>query len=286
MKFTPLLIEIELCRINDMQEQFTTVKKRKQVVAEVKKSSSDFAARGEEGIYERYTWLDSDMDGSRISTFTNSFKEVLPTGQNIRQYVEKVLAERIRDAIGVEFGGVGSKLFGSFTKDFFKKTASVSLVDYRSKADIDFDKKRGHSVIVGDIMTDEVYGSLQDFLGGQKADFIIERMAKGLEFIPVEPYAVSQVLQRWYSMLHEGGIMFVQVPVELNPIFHAWVEMINNQYDGSGIEMKYSVGLADPRPPHSTVRICRLPGAPTELPVLSPREVRKILKSSKNNVET
>lgn len=258
---------------------FPTGKKRKNLIAANKEAVAKFSEDGRYRIVENYhyTWIDSPLEGD-YSSFQHTFETVLPPGeQSLRQYIEKTLAPRKGDAIGIEFGGIGSRAFQGFSRGFFKKSVGVTLVDHRlpDTGRDQEDRRRNHLVMVGDILTPETYDSLRNLLNGEKVDLIVERMAKGLEFIPGEPYTAAKILKTWYALLREGGIMFVQVPIILNPILKPWIMKIRTNY-AQTLEISFTKGSENSNSPSSALRIHKLPGAPEELPVLEPRMVRRL----------
>lgn len=274
-----------------MSELFPRGQDRKKTFEEVFKAAERFKQTGEIEIldFERYTWKDSPLDDPSIKgSFVNSFREVLPGREtSLRFYIETVLRERKGKAIGMEFGGIGSKLFRGFTPGFFSRSVAVSLLDHRGWAHQlaaikERDKKIHHEVLEGNVFDPKVYKTLDQWLAGEKADLIIERMGRGLEFVPSEPHAVSKVLQTWYGLLREKGVMFVQTPVVFNNLLWAWALKIEREFPDT-IEMKFKVGEIDNDVNCSAFRLSKLSGAPDELPMLDPKTVAKIPKALSNS---
>jgi hypothetical protein len=233
-----------------------------------------------------YTNIDSHLE-DKDANFSFFFRNVLPEREkDMRSYIESSLKEKQGKAVGVEFGGIGQNLFRGFSNDIFKETFGVTLADHRKKWKIKIDefenKKRGvnHNVIEGDILSDGLYDSLNEKLKGRKVDLIIERMFKGIEFMPPEPYKLSQILGKWYEMLNENGIMFVQSPVVFNNLLDKWADMLHEKYNDI-IEFQYEKGIHDAGiedTGYSSFRLRKLNGAPKELPFLDSRTVSTIEK--------
>ena len=169
--------------------------------------------------------------------------------------------------------------------DNFNLFPAVSLVDHRGEGLqlIEIKEKDNgihHEVLEGNILDLATYESLNRWLNGEKVDLIIERMGAGFEFVPDEPYTVSRILQIWYNLLREKGIMFVQTPVVFNNLLETWVAKIQKEFKNV-IEIKYQEGVSNTRPRTtcSAFRLQKLPGAPKELPLLDPRTARKIQKA-------
>ncbi len=237
-----------------------------------------FRESGKEYVHERYIFLDSPLDQifPGDGNMRRSFEGILPEEYpDLRTFIEDVLKERKGQAYGVEFGGIGVKSFDSFSKGFFKKTVGVTLVEHRDEYTMrqDGESHPAHTVIVGDILKLETYGKVKETLGTEKVDLIIERMALGLELIPVEPNKLAEVLKVWYELLNEGGMMLVQTTSNLSRVLDEWSRILQDKYKDV-IDFKY-----ESRVSMGAFRLRKLPGAPKELPLLSPWTLRKIKKS-------
>jgi len=263
-------------------DTFPTGKKRKEIIEQITQKANDFTTNGEIEIldFEHYTWVDSSLDGpERIGgrSFADSFQGVLPEGEkSFKNYIETTLKERKGKAIGVEFGGIGSRLFRGFTPGFFARSIAVSLIDHRGWS-FNLARLSERDKNIFDLKT---YESLKQRLDNEKIDLIIERMGQGLEFVPVEPYTISKILQIWYDLLREEGVMFVQTPVVFNNLLEVWVTKIKEEFKDI-IEIEYQKGKKDAETnvPCGAFRLHKLPGAPKELPLLDPRIVKKIPKA-------
>src|SRR3989344_3619327 len=242
----------------DKLDSFPIGKERKDTLEQSRKKIDRFKKTGKDEILlqRRYSWVNSSVDGPDEidgQPFRNSFRDILPKQErSLKDYIEKVLAKRKGEAIGIEFGGIGSRLFSDFTPGFFAKSVGVSLVDHREPEKLAIiqkgDEKINHELLEGDIFTDETYDRL------------------------------SKILQIWYKLLREGGIMLVQTPVEFNNLLTEWVTKIQKEYKDV-IELEYQKGNNDRGDPCSAFRLRKLPGAPEELPLLNPRTVRLTPKS-------
>ena len=267
---------------------------RKQMVENTKRAASESVSQElEDRAYEysnsvlsnrgKYGYETGD---ERDYSFEGTFLDVLPEGQtNLKEYIETTLTGKKGEAIGVEFGGLGSELFAGFSPGFFKKTAGITLADNREnlgKVDpshkpvsIAEDDVRHHSVIEGNILDDHLYTDLNKWLEGKKVDLILERMIAGMDHIPADPYTISKIMSRWYELLDENGILFVQVPPVLHDQLPAWVEMIQEKY-GDVLEVQIKNGHEQFELAFDLLRIHKLPGAPEKLPLLNPRIVKEI----------
>lgn len=90
-------------------------------------------------------------------SYHNTFENVLPDKRNLKQFIETELAPQAGQAIGLDVGGLGSRVFGTFTKGLFNRTAGISLTDTRyecqDKNQTTIDENRHHSVISGNMLS-------------------------------------------------------------------------------------------------------------------------------------
>lgn len=262
--------------------RFPTGKERKRQLNENEESRKTFAEIGARRITREnhYSWLDSGLDNDGEGrSFGETFRKLLPSkDKSLKKFIESRLGGRNGVAVGIEFGGVGKRLFQEFSEGFFKKSLGVTLVDHRPFIDRALiDLSSTHKVMEGDILSEDTYNRVADWGAGDKVDLIIERMGRGLEFIPSEPYTVFKVLGKWYSMLNEGGLMILQVPRSFNDLLVVWGDMLNRDY-GDVLDFHYNVVNQDDNTsdPKSSFRLQKLEGAPAELPSLDHKTIRLI----------
>lgn len=171
------------------------------------------------------------MDSSMFS-FAETFFYVLPKSyqdkvlihypqlnrnesmQVFKSYIEDTLQSSRHERVGIEFGGPGSKLFSGFSKDFFKFTVGVCLKDIRSSTHKEEDDKVNHVVSEGDLFdiqnTLQVKEVIKNKTGSDNADFIISRMCGPLNTLNLHPAVMHNTIKRWYDILSENGVMFIQ----------------------------------------------------------------------------
>jgi len=232
-------------------------------------------------------------DIQNLGAFQHTFQDVLPKGEvSLRRYIESSLAHRRGKAILVECGGPARILSADFSPGFLRKSVGITLAhvpDNNSLVESERRKhyeERGHEILEGDILSPETYIELDKRLGGEKVDIIFERMLNGLELVPNEPYTLAKVLQIWYGLLREGGMLFAQVmeagrahklvhmhnnASRMHNLVVAWAAMIQKDY-GSVIDIQCSPIDS----PNNVVRLRKLTGAPEKLPMLKHRTVRNI----------
>lgn len=266
------------------ESEFPSGQDRKEMLESNAKNRELFGSLGVEGLRKEYTWLDSGIDEPGIGeSFLKTFRRVLPDGEySLRDYIEKALAPKRGQAIWIEYGGPGLSASREFTSGFFKQSIGVTLIDHLQDRSIDGEpvenpsaKKINHSIIEGDILSPETYDLIDKKLGGQKVDLIIERMAKGLKMMPPDPYFLGGILNEWYKQLGEGGLMFVQVPASFYDILIKWAKLMKSDEYKDKFLFKHALGVRDNDPfTQASFRIQKLPGAPGELPMLDPREIR------------
>lgn len=212
-----------------------------------------------------------------VAPFEFHFRPVLPKGERrLKNYIENTLSDKFGEAIGVELGGIGSKVFSQFTPGFFNRTAAISFHDYRDKIDPrlkERDKKRNHTIIPGNILDNETQDKLIDWLQGRKIDVLFHRMLGGNGTIPDEPFFVSKQANIWYKLLADGGMIFSQVPNAFESYIEMWAESVNAQYQG---RLEAVVGSTDIG--GKAIKLRKLKGAPVQLPVFSARDMLRIQK--------
>ncbi|MEK9160785.1 MAG: hypothetical protein AAB440_01985 [Patescibacteria group bacterium] len=240
-------------------------------------------------IFDRYFWLDTDLDykgGSSLSYY-ETFHDLLPEGTKLlKDYIEEVLKERWGDALFADFGGVGSNIAKAFTPGFFKRSFGVALFDERFRPSTEWrteeiraaDAALNHTVIEGDLRDPDLYEHLREELEGEKLDLLIERMGKGLEFSPTDTKTVGALLQTWYDLVREGGLMLIQIPIHFNIFIQAWVEKVQRETGGT-LEIKCAIGDSDAgTDAQSVLLIHKQPGAPAKLPMLTAAEVGNLIE--------
>lgn len=274
------------CRdiITDMSGIFDQLMNRRK--REDARVSIDTAAARvqEKGLEDgQYSWLDSGLDeySSHFPMF-ETFEMVIPRVEgkphSIRAFVESALRDRAGRARGLELGGVGARLFRGFSEGFFSKTAGVTLVDERSPLEQATKTQSSHKVFECNIFSAELSQQLERYFG-TKIDFIIERMGKGMEYVPADPYIVGASLQTYYRMLSNEGIMLMQVPVTFRHLLPEWKKLLVSQ--GIGFEYDDGGTLRDAQADCPIVFLLRKrPGSPLELPLLTPRQVHEAYKGA------
>lgn len=242
----------------------------------------------------RYGWIDSALDTGTANELDNepmfnTFSCVLPEGtKSLRGYVEKVLAPYKGTATFVEYGGPASRIAAEFTPGFFERSFGVTAVDLRNDpaepelyaGHLERDAALRHEVVEGNLLTPKIYKELRNKNRGKKFTFIIERMAKGLEFAPLDTKTAGALLQTWYESLDDGGLMLVQVPTHFNIFLSDWVALVE-EHCGTTLEIRYNdrgQTEAGDQGYTSALLIRKLPGAPESLPMLDAKTVKEIIR--------
>lgn len=203
------------------------------------------------------TWVTYD---SSLIDMSRHFNNVLPQEQHesnkgFKDYIEDYLGNKKGLATAVELGGPGSKLFSGFDEGFFAKTIGITLADLRSQKEKGVDTERHHEVLVGDIFSPMKYQECKNSLGGG-ADLIIERMLGGLTANPKSTLLYGKILDRWYQLLNENGLMFIRSPEALIPYIDKLSQNITNNFSD-----KLEIDTHK-----ECFRLIKLPGAPKNLP--------------------
>ena len=258
-------------------ERLGTRRTRSESTAEVNKKA-DGVFKNVKAHTGRYTWLDSPIDASwYYITMEDTFERLLPQSVRLHTYIEKLLEDKASKARGLELGGVGARMFRGFSPDFFAQTAGVALADERSPKKQKLTQSN-HRVFERNIFDDVLLNDLKEYFGSGKIDFIIERMAKGLEFVPKDPYLIGKEVQKWYTLLSDGGVMFVQVPVSFRHLLPVWARILRM----SNITFEYDEGIQNASDesfhPTPVFFLQKTAESPEELPLLTPREVHDLYK--------
>jgi len=215
---------------------------------------------------------------SNLESFSSAFHCVLPeryekdqfTG--LKNYIENDLKETKGSNIGVEVGGIGNNLFRGFSKDFFKKTYGITLIEHRTEEEKRKDENlnsslgMNHKVLEGNLLSKNIYNTLEKELNNKKVNFIIERMIGGHDTIPNDFDIISKPLKLWYRILEENGIILMEIPPISYGLIQNWVEMIEEIYK-SKLEVKFY---------NNVIRLKKLKDAPKELPVLKSKHIKEI----------
>lgn len=230
-------------------------------------------------IYDSY--LDNPWDDS---SFQITFACLLPEGEfSLKGYIERLLTRKIGAAIGIEFGGPGSNLFGDFSQGFFRQTAGVTLADIRTDSTKKRDDEHHHTVIAGNMFSSQTQQEVANWLSGRKADVIFERMNGGLNLVPQEPRFLAEIANNWYQVLTEGGVMFIQIPSVLVPVMETWKDFVEQKYPDQ-IQVQQKLRLAPSTlgvyVNEGLMRLNKLKGAPANLPLLPPRTVRDLYREA------
>lgn len=219
------------------------------------------------------TPLQDDRRSIRYS-FDGFFKGTIPGKVSLKTYVEKSLGDRAGKAIGIEFGGPGTALFSGFSEGFFARSLGVTLTDISRGSNSHSPK--GHGMLFRDLRDEATQDNVDQWLNGQKADFIIEKMLGALNHAPKDPYYIARFILKWYSLLSEKGLMFVEIPRFMDVLARPWMDHVAQETEGT-IDLSLKRG----NPLNSRFRIQKLPGAPAELPSLDPWQVKSAYAPSR-----
>jgi hypothetical protein len=180
-----------------------------------------------------------------LKKFEESFLEIVPFGFN--DYLKKRFGERMGSLIGIELGGPGSKFFSEVQG--FKRSLGITVCDLRdtlqSPEEKAADKVRNHSVMEGDVFQRDSVVEAKEWLRGEKADFIVERIKGGWGRNPLNMPLFAKSLSRWYELLGDRGTMILQNPFAstvnreredfryFHTQYHIWLRMFKQKYRGN-----------------------------------------------------
>ena len=190
----------------------------------------------------RKPWTEYDEG---LDKFELSFLEIVPFGFN--DYLNKRFKEKMGSLVGIELGGPGSKFFGQL--EGFKKSLGVTVRDLRETLQTPEQKAsdiaRNHTVMEGDVFQKESVGVAKEWLEGEKADFIVERIKGGWDLNPLNFPLFAKSLSRWYELLGDRGAMILQNPFAgthnreredfryFQTQYHMWLKMFKEKYRGN-----------------------------------------------------
>jgi hypothetical protein len=228
-------------------------------------------------------WGKSAYDSS-IESFNNYFRLTLPEAYRIgglRDYIERIFADRKGKARAIEFGGPMSELSKGFSEGFFGNTLGVTLVDRRSSEKIEEDNQRHHKLIEGNFFDPSVLQQIKEWTKGEGVEVIFERLLEGNELVPPEPYLLAETINNDYKLLSPEGVMFLELGdkdhlgwKKLTKATKEWTAFLQNEY---AKVLEVSTLYEDV----SAMRLRKKPGAPENLPFLTPRQLKKIYNNGK-----
>jgi len=240
-----------------------------------------------------------------LASFAKEFMSVTPCSEKAeyehdgvkifnQEQVARLFVDYIRTTLksdsnhhltALEIGGPGLKLFGEFPPHFFEKTFGVCLADTENP--IDKEKNdTGHEIITGDIFSNDTYKKIKNAVGRNGLDFIISRMAGGLDETTHNPIIWAKIAKKWYELLADGGLMFVQYRFATGDkwisntevakdvrekMMKEWVRFIQDNY-GEAIEIQLG---------ENQLRLLKKKGAPDKLPVLEYFDRSPIIEKNK-----
>lgn len=150
---------------------------------------------------------------------------------------------------------------------------SVGFHDSRTPEKAEKDKKAGITFISGDLKDPSTWEKIDEWLKGDKADFIVSRGAGGLKFLPTNLGFSGQGIQKiWDTLNPTSGVAILQVPpsrsLEVNGIpVNRWVQRLN----AAGATNKYVNSYeskTDGYVPYGVLRLDRKPGVSLPAPVV------------------
>lgn len=263
-------------------EKFPDQKKRTKQILKALEHNRNLAEQGYFQKTNRKARIEEQhwARDSTIENFGTDFYETIPDGKSnssgvpdiekgaaFERYIAEILSkEKVGDLTAIEFGGPGSKFFGTFPENFFRRTIGVCLKDIRKDEEIDRDRGLGHYVIEGDIMevqNEELTRKVLKVLKVEKTDLIISRMMGPLGHLDKDPAILDRIIRRWYKILDQNGLMFIQFiylkNVDTDPyltdLIKKWAAAVGEMFP----EVDIKVGKR-------TLRLHKKNGAPEELP--------------------
>lgn len=145
--------------------------------------------------------------------YERSFRHLIPEEfPTMRAYIEQRFFEKRGAVVGMDIGGTGSALFRDFSPGFFAKSLGVVLADQREEKTKKEDEVYHHSVLEADAFSSKGWRGITNVLHGDVVDVLFERMYGGLVGMNTDFRFLASVLERWYGLLGDEGMMFVELP--------------------------------------------------------------------------
>lgn len=237
-----------------------------------RKQELDIVRNKEKRTVEKQ-WIVYDSGFENMSV---NFNTVLPKDYNSAgAYLRSELGKKQGNAIALEVGGPGSRLFRDINKlgksKLLKKSIGITLLDKRSGFGRMEDFANNHEIVEGDLADKGAIEKIRESLEGEKADLIIERMEAGTQHLPKDLRMLGEVLKEYYSLVAENGIMFLEIPKynvkRKQPKFEipikkirSWITELQQRYGNTFIQIS-------PKDDYAIIRIQKVQGAPEELPL-------------------
>lgn len=175
-------------------------------------------------------------------SYDEVFEDIYPIEfANIRDFIEARLAQQKGKAVGIEFGGSGSRLFSEFSPGFLKKSVGVALTDPRNPRQKESDMEIRHDILEADIFSSRCYRDLDRWLEGDKVDVIFEKMHGGSKDLPDDPDFLASIFNRWYRLLGDTGLMIMEIPPLKKPAFEKFKKILEQMKNGEvpGLKLDY-----------------------------------------------
>lgn len=270
--------------VTSRQDFFASLRKQ---AAFVRKASKRMALTeiGESEV-SLFPWHIYD---SALADYDGDLSGLVGEFGSIETYLTDVFSERVGELVGVEIGGPGSRLFEGFRESgLFRRSLGVTLVDLRGDEVRASDRTNGHDVVVADAFTSIPWRISRHRVGGWgkvrswvaengKADFVIERMVGGLGAFAGNCGGHRLFMlnvARWYRLLREGGVMFVELPKGMGAPLDTFERFSDSIEVTRGASWdRFSRRATGTR----FVRVRRLPGSPDRLEGLTDRMIEECL---------
>lgn len=199
--------------------------------------------------------LDREWYYSDINSYEQTFVEVLG-GVSIHELLKNKPFPVVLDLMGSSSAIASSleQLPGP------KLGVAVSLEDRRNIMRRMSDKMSSVKQIRGDISRSSTWDEIEKHLQGHKADLIIERAGRGVDYLPRNPNFYAILLNKAWSLQNsDNGVLLAQVPDGLEA---QAAKMIDNFKNIN--EMDASIGGS----PYGflSIKIVKTPNSPIKLP--------------------
>lgn len=162
-------------------------------------------------------------------------------------------------------GPAAVRSIGKFLRPKSFKGLAVGFHDPRTPEKAEKDAQRGITFISGALNDPSTWEKIDEWLKGEKADFIVSRGAGGLKFLPTNLGFTSQAIEKvWNTLNQTDGTTILQIPpsrsLQVNGIpINKWTQRL----DAAGVGNRYVdsyESITDGYLHYGVLRLDRRPG--------------------------
>ncbi len=182
-----------------------------------KPESARFSRKGEPPISPEEDVTEAEGGKGKWSYHERTYWEYLDDFERVQDSRTEILDKlKLKDepiVIDLLAGPAAVRSLAKFLRPKPFKGLAVGFHDPRTPEKIARDTREGVSFIAGDLKDPETWKKIEDWLKGDKADFIMSRGFGGLRHLPVNLEFSSQAIERiWNNLNPVDGTTILQIP--------------------------------------------------------------------------